>query len=234
MFILGVIPARGGSKGLPRKNVRNLGGRPLISFSIERASKSKLLSQTIFSTDDSEIASIAKEYNADVPFLRPSHLATDTASMIDVLKHAVEWAESEGGINNVDLVVCMQPTSPLGKPEDIDNAISLILEDGCDAVLSVCEVEYTPYYMKKIVKGRLVPLLPDDDPLKPIQRRQDAPPVYKPNGIVSVTKRHVLMEQGLRYGLNTLPYIMSQESSVNIDHEWDLLVADHLIKKKTE
>ncbi len=234
MFVLGVIPARGGSKGLSRKNLRMLGGQPLISYSIQRAKGSELIDRTIISTDDREIAQVALDWGGDVPFFRPPPLATDSASMIQVLQHAVRWMESEGGVPRVDLITCMQPTSPLGTTSDLDKAVGLALDhDDCDAIMSVCEVEHTPYYMKRIVEGRLLPLMPDDDPRQPLQNRQAAPfKVYRPAGVVSVTKRRVLMEDNLRYGLHTIPLILEQRSSVNIDHEVDLLLAERVLQEQ--
>ena len=233
MFVLGVIPARGGSKGVPRKNIRLLAGRPLIAYSIERARGSRLINRTVVSTDDEEIAQIAGECGGDVPFRRPESLAGDTSSMIEVLQHALRWAESEGGVKRVDYIACMQPTSPFGTSEDLDTAVQLVVDNDCDAVLSVDEVEHTPYYMKKIVNGRLVPIMPDDDLRKPLQNRQEAPFIaYKPSGIISVTKRDVLMEQNLRYGCNIMPMVVDHKKSVNIDTELDFYIAEYILQQE--
>jgi len=231
MFVLGVIPARGGSKGVPGKNIRLLAGKPLITYSIERASGSTRIDRTIVSTDDEEIARVASKHGADVPFRRPQHLATDTASMADVLKHSVTWMETEGGVERVDFIACMQPTSPFGTPGDLDRAVQLVLDhEDADAVMSVCEVDHTPYYLKKIVDERLTPLMPDDDPLRPLLNRQQAPiTAYRPAGVVSVTRRDILMVGNLRYGVITLPLILSQEDSVNIDQEIDFVVAESIL-----
>ena len=233
MFVLGVIPARGGSKGVPRKNIHDLYGKPLIQYSIERAKGSVLINRTIISTDDDEIADVAKDCGGDVPFKRPDQLAGDTSSMINVLQHAVTWAETEGGVDRVDYIACMQPTSPFGTAAHLDEAVQLVLDNECDAMMSVKEDEHTPIYMKKIINGRLVSLLPEDDPLKPLQNRQQAPyKVYAPSGIITVTKRDVLMKQGLRYGTNTIPLVMDLEDSINIDVETDFYIAEQILSKK--
>ena len=156
--IVAVITARGGSKGIPQKNLRTVLGKPLIAYSIEAALQAKTLTRTIVSTDDETIAQVSRQYGAEVPFLRPQHLATDTATSIAVLQHAVTYlAEQEGYL--ADIVVCLQPTSPLRSAEDIDQAVNLCLRSGADSVVSLCQAKHHPFWMKKIVDGRVHPLI---------------------------------------------------------------------------
>ena len=229
--VLAVVPARGGSKGVKLKNLRPVGGVPLVALAGKVAAQCDFIDRAVVSTDHDEIARVASEHGAEIPFRRPDDLATDTASMVAVLKHAVTWMEAEGGVDRVDFIACMQPTSPLGTPNDLDRAVQMIFDHAdADAMMSVCEVEHTPYYMKKIVGGRLVPLLPDDDPLRPLQNRQLAPiAVYRPAGVVTVTRRDVLMVRNLRHGTNTLPMILGPKAAINIDHEIDFVVAESVL-----
>ena len=225
--ILGLIPARGGSKGLPRKNIIPLLGKPLIAWTIEQALASKYLDRVVVSTDDKEIAGISKKYGAEVPFIRPKHLATDTATSLSVLQHAANYlSEKEGYL--ADIIVCLQPTSPLCSAEDIDKAITLCISTGADSVVSLCQVEHHPYWMKKVVEGKVYPLMEVDDEKYP--RRQDLPPVYQLNGAIYVTRRKVLMEEEKVLGEHTLAYIMPQERSVDIDTPIDLKLAELAMK----
>ena len=221
--VLAVITARGGSKGIPQKNIRTILGKPLIAYSIKAATSSRSISKIIVSTDDKTIAAVAQEYGAEVPFLRPDHLATDTATSISVLKHAVTClAEEEGYL--ADIVVCLQPTSPLRSAEDIDRAVNLCIQSGADSVVSLCEVKNHPYWMKKVIGGRVYPLMEVDEGL--YSRRQDLPPVYQLNGALYVTRRRVLLEEEKMLGAYTAAYIMPQDRSVDIDSLFDLKLAE--------
>ena len=224
---LAVITARGGSKGIPQKNIRPLLGKPLIVYTIQAALKSKTLNKLIVSTDDETIANVSREYGAEVPFIRPKHLATDTATSLSVLQHAANYlSEKEGYL--ADIIVCLQPTSPLCSAEDIDKAITLCISTGADSVVSLCQVEHHPYWMKKVVEGKVYPLMEVDDEKYP--RRQDLPPVYQLNGAIYVTRRKVLMEEEKVLGEHTLAYIMPQERSVDIDTPIDLKLAELVMK----
>ena len=142
--ILGLIPARGGSKGLPRKNIKLLLGKPLIAWTIEQALASKYLDKVVVSTDDEEIAKISKKYGAEVPFIRPKELATDKTKGIDVVLHTIRWMEENG--KSYDFLMLLQSTSPLRTFEDMDKAIELLFLKKAKAIVSVCEVEHHPYW----------------------------------------------------------------------------------------
>ena len=225
--ILAVITARGGSKGIPQKNLRTLLGKPLIAYSIQAALQSKTLNKIIVSTDNETIAHISKKYGAEVPFLRPKHLATDTATSLSVLQHAVRYLANRQDYL-ADIIVCLQPTSPLRSAEDLDQAVTLCIRTSADSVVSLCKVEHHPYWMKKVVEGRVYSLMEEDD--KSYPRRQDLPPVYQLNGAIYVTKRKVLMEEERVLGEHTLAYIMPQERSIDIDTPIDLKLAELIMK----
>ena len=225
--ILAVITARGGSKGVPQKNIRPLLGKPLIAYTIQAALQSKTLNRTIVSTDDETIAHVSKQYGAEVPFLRPQHLATDAATSLSVLQHAVRYlADKEDYL--ADIIVCLQPTSPLRSAEDIDQAVTLCLRTGSDSVVSLCQAEHHPYWMEKVVAGRIYPLMEADD--EKYQRRQDLPPVYQLNGAIRVIKRNILLEEERMAGDNALAYIMPQERSIDIDTPIDFKIAELILR----
>jgi CMP-N-acetylneuraminic acid synthetase len=228
--IIGIIPARGESKGVPRKNIRALAGKPLIAYTIEVAFKSKMLNRVIVSTEDKEIAEIAKKYGAEVPFMRPKELAEDTTPMVPVLQHAVKFVESKEHIK-FDYVVLLQPTAPLRLPEDIDNAIKKLIDTGADSVISVCRVDSIhPILMKKIVNDQLLPYCIEE---KEGTRRQDYRPyAYKRSGAVYTAKRDVLMEKNSFWGEISRPYIIPTERSVGIDDEIDFKLVEILMKER--
>ena len=227
--IVAVIPARGGSKGIAQKNLSSLLGVPLIAYTIKAALKAQTLDKVIVSTDDEQIKTVSQDCGAEVPFLRPSHLATDTAPGISVLQHAIIYlAEHEGYLT--DIVVCLQPTSPLRSGEDIDAAVNLCLDSGADSVVSLCQAKHHPYWMKKIVDGRVHPLMNENE--NHYTRRQDLPPVYQLNGALYVTRTNVLLEENRVLGKYTAPYIMPPERSIDIDTPNDLRVAETLLKEE--
>ena len=160
--VLAVITARGGSKGLPQKNIRPLAGKPLIAYTIDTASQARLLDRTVVSTDDQQIAEIARQHGAETPFLRPPQLATDDISVYPALAHAVQWLEEHEDYHP-DYVMLLQPTSPLRTVEDIDNSIMIALEKDADGVVSLCEAKHHPYWMKRVtVDGQIVDFIPQD------------------------------------------------------------------------
>ena len=226
--IVAVITARGGSKGVPQKNIKPVLGKPLIAYSIEASLQSRTLSKTIVSTDDETIAKTAQHYGAEVPFLRPKHLATDTATSVSVLQHAINFLAEEKGYL-ADIVVCLQPTSPLRSTEDIDGAVTLCVDTGSDSVVSLCEADYHPYWMKKLEGDRVCPLMDVND--EKYSRRQDLPPVYQLNGALYVTRRKILMEEARLLGENTLAYIMPQERSIDIDSPLDFKLTELLMRE---
>jgi len=226
--IVAVIPARGGSKGIPRKNLNTVLGKPLIAYTIEAALQAETLAKVIVSTDDEHIKAVSQDYGAEVPFIRPHHLATDTAATLSVLQHAMTYlAEHQDYL--ADIVVCLQPTSPLRSAEDIDAAVKLCLDSGADSVVSLCQAKHHPYWMKKIVDGRVYPLMKENE--NHYTRRQDLPPVYQLNGALYVTRIHVLLEENRVLGKYTAPYIMPPERSVDVDTPGDLTLAEALLMK---
>lgn len=222
MNVLALINARGGSKGLPRKNVRPLQGKPLIVWSIESALGAKLVSKVVVSTDDQEIADVARAGGASVPFIRPANLATDTALQIDAIRHAVGYLEDHGEMFNA--IVVLQPTAPLREPGDIDGAIALLLRSNADSVISVCDVggrhPATLYTSDK--SGALVPLLRSN--LRGVLR-QDFGTVLWRNGAIYAMRRDTVMEGNSLYGATTIGYLMPEERSMNIDtlFDWKLV-----------
>ncbi len=225
MFLFGVIPARGGSKGLPGKNLRELGGKPLIAWTIEAARGSRLLSRTIVSTDDPAIAEAARSFGAEVPFLRPPELARDDSDMLGALQHAVRWLESSQGVRP-DLVVLLQPTSPLRGAREIDECARLVLETGADSAQTVAQDRRHPWHRFLLKDGRLSPLFPEAEGFS---RRQEAPPVYFPTGAVYAVRTATLMKENSLRGGDHRGLVTSIESSVDIDEAWDLRLAETIL-----
>ena len=228
MYILGIIPARGGSKSVSKKNIRLLAGKPLIAYTIETAQKCKILNRIVISTDDVEIAEVAKEYGGEAPFIRSKDLSLDDTPMIPVLQHAVSFIEEKEKIH-VDVVVLLDPTSPFRGAEDIEACIQKLERENADSVVTVCEVEHNPYFvMMELCDNKLVPLIKSDEV---ITRRQDAPEVYRLNAAVYAVKRDVLMNTNKIITDNTMAIIMSQELSTHIDHVVDFEFAEYLMEK---
>ena len=223
--IIAIIPARGGSKGIPRKNIKLLAGKPLIAHSIENALKSKYIDIVIVSTEDEEIAEISRRYGAEV-LERPEELAKDETTTIDVIFHVLEVL----GANNFTpkTIVLLQPTSPLRKAEDIDNAIMLFLDSDCESVVSVCEVEHPPYWSFRIEERYLKSLF-DKRYLR--MRRQDLEKAYIPNGAIYVSTPQTLYKYKGFYCNYIIPYIMPIERSVDIDNEIDFMLAELLMRR---
>ena len=231
--ILAVIPARGGSKGVPRKNIRPVCGKPLMAYTIETALAARhLFHRVIVSTEDEEIGSIARQYGAEVPFFRPIELATDQAPTLLVLQHAVGFVEEKDHIT-MDWVLLLQPTEPFRTVEDIEAALELGWQGGCDSVISVTQVfAVHPILMRRIENGRLLPYCVEE---KEGTRRQDyQPPAYMRNGAIYLTRRDVLMERNSIWGDVIRPYIMPPERSVSVDSELDLKLVDLLIRERLE
>jgi len=228
--ILAVITARGGSKGIPNKNIKELGGKPLICYSIKSAKKSKLLTHTIVSTDDEKIADVARRCGGDVPFMRPKQLAQDKTPHLPVMQHAVKFMEEKEGII-FDFVVILQPTSPFRTGEDIDGTIQKIIDTGADSAVSVSEIDsaFHPYKMKKLEGDMLLPL--SKDFVEPQgMRRQDQPVFYKRNSMVYVMKRDTYMVKDQLYGDSTAGFVMDFERCVDIDNQDDWANAEVMLK----
>jgi len=220
--VIGVIHARGGSKRIPLKNIKLLAGRPLISYMVEAAVESRLLDRVIVSTDHPDIARIALEYGAEVPFMRPADLAEDIASEL-VTQHAVRFIEEQGG--RVSIALTMQPTTPFCTSEDIDACIAKMLETDLDTVFTACEIHERPEWMYRLNGSLALPftgtLVQGDAGIS-----QKLPKLYIPNGAVWATRRSVLMEQNLITGPLSGIVIMSRERSVDIDEPVDFITAE--------
>ena len=225
MRVLGVIPARGGSKGVPGKNVKLLGGVPLIGHTIAAARASKL-ARTILSTDDARIADVGRELGVDVPFVRPEALATDSARAIPVLQHALEACEAAEK-SRYDAVMMLQPTTPLRTTADIDGALEIFRATTCDSVISVVDVEgHHPARMKFLEGDRLV-----DPPYAEAyenQPRQELKPMFIRNGAIYLTRCNILLGGSLK-GKDCRGLVMPAERSVNIDNELDFRYAAWLL-----
>lgn len=231
--ILAIIPARGGSKAVPRKNIRLVDGKPLIAYTIETAlAAGDLFHRVIVSTDDPEIADIARECGADVPFLRPAALAGDKVPTLPVLQHGTAFVEKQDK-RRMDGVFLLQPTAPLRTVEDIAAAIQLARRSDCDSVISVVQVfAVHPMLMKRIEGSRLVDYcMPEIEGT----RRQDYdPPAYMRNGAIYLTRRDVLMIQDSIWGRAICPYVMPPERSVSIDDEMDLRLLEAALQTQKE
>lgn len=223
---LGVIPARGGSKGVPRKNVRILGGRPLLQWTIEAALGSSL-DHVIVSSDDEEIIAFANTHGNLAPFMRPSDLATDTAQTLPVVQHALEYLEQAEG--PVDIVVLLQPTTPFRSAADIDAGLVKMRETGCDCVVSVVDVGgQHPFRMKRLVAGdRLVNFI--DQGFEDMRPRQALPPVYIREGSLYIAKRHLVVEQNTLVGGDVRGVVVNPHETVNIDTEVDFHRAEQML-----
>lgn len=228
--IMGLTLARGGSKSVPRKNIRLILDIPLIAYTIGEALRSQWLTRYIVSTDDEEIRQVALKYGAEVPFLRPAELSTDTASSLLAMRHAVNWVEQEEG-SKYDFVVELMCTNPMKTVEDIDAATEKLVTTGADSVIAVHRLEdHHPIRIKKIVDDRIVDFcLPEI----PETRRQDLkPPAYIRSGSIYALCRDHLMVEGRRYGSeNSRPYILPPERAVNVDTEVDFFIAEALLAK---
>lgn len=210
---LAVITARGGSKGLPRKNVLIAGGKPLVAWTVEAAISAECVSRVVLSSDDEEIMAAAMAAGCDVPFSRPSDLASDTASSIDVLLHALDQ------LPGFEYVVLLQPTSPLRTAEDIDAAFELMLDRGAPSCVSVCEADQSPYWMYKIESGDKIQRILSEFDVS--TRRQDLPPIYVLNGAIYIAKIDWLRVNKSFIGGETVAYLMPKERSLDIDTAQD-------------
>lgn len=223
MKLLFLIPARGGSKGLSNKNIKILNGKPLIAYSIEAALTTLPKGIVCVSTDSEEIRDIAKKYGAEVPFLRPEKLASDTATSEDVIKHSLEFYRDIG--LEFDFVVMLQPTSPLRKSKDIINALKLV-DEQTELIVSVKETDSNPYYVlfEENSHGILEPTKKGT-----FTRRQDCPKVYELNGAIYIINVKMFLQKGYR-GLKMEKYEMEKINSIDIDDIWDFKFAEFFVK----
>lgn len=224
--MLAIIPARSGSKGVPKKNIKELAGAPLISYTIKAAKKSEFITRVIVSTDSEEIADVARKYGAEVPFLRPAELATDDAKAIDVYLYTIERLNLEND-EQINEFLVLLPTSPLRNYMDIDQAIKIFKKKNADSVISVTETEYPPQWIKRISeKGILEDYIQGMNNLN----RQEYEKTYIPNGAIYIFKYNVLKKEYNYYTDKTYPYIMPNIRSIDIDTPLDFMIAEYLIK----
>ncbi len=230
MKILAIIPARGGSKGIKNKNIKNLCGHPLIAWTIMRANKSKFIDKVVVSTDSKKIAAISKKYGASVPFVRPKKYATDKANDFVVLNHAINFFKTKG--EKFDYVLMLQPTSPLRELKDINSSIKKVLKENIDSLVSVCKVETQhPRFIYSIKnKDSLIPFLKKND--NPSMRRQDIEKLYFLDGSIYISKIKTLMQYKTFYHNKTKAYEVPKWKSLEIDDIEDINLAEFYIKNK--
>lgn len=223
--VLCVIPARGGSKGVPRKNIKDLAGKPLIAYSIEQALQSRYIDRVIISTEDREIADISKSYGAEVPFMRPVELAGDDIPTVDVLLHAIHWMEEEEKYD-FDILVLLHVTTPLRNSNDVDSCIELMKETGADNVFSVTEAHRNPYFnMVEMSEDGKIKLSKEGS----FTSRQSAPKVYDMNSSIYVWWKNILKSEKKIFLNNSRIYIMPKERSIDIDEPIDFKIAELLV-----
>jgi len=220
MSVLGLVPARGGSKGIPDKNLRELAGRPLLDYTARAARDSGVIDRLVLSTDSEAIAEAGRAVGLDVPFLRPAELAGDSAPMLDVVLHTLDALEDE-----FDHVAILQPTSPLRRPEDVRAAVELARETGCDSVVGVVALplHLSPDYVMRVEDDRLVPFLEGGERLT---RRQDARPAFVRDGTIYLVRREVVVQQRSLYGTDCRPLLVAPEHSLSIDTPQDWAEAE--------
>lgn len=227
--MIALIPARGGSKGLPGKNIKNLCGKPLIAHTIEAALKAEGIERVIVTTDSEEIAAVAREYGAEVPFLRPAALAGDTSSAVDVYLHAVDFLEKESG-RSIEKFTVLLPTAPLRNSVNIEQALRQFYEKNAETLISMREAE-TPisWYYEMNIEGRVKNLGLDAE--NAVKNRQVNKKYYIPNGAIYILDKELLKEKRTYYSENTVAYLMSAEQSVDIDCELDFKMAELLLSQ---
>ncbi len=220
---LAIIPARGGSKRLPRKNVLDLEGKPLIAWSIEAGLKSKYIDKVIVTSDDDEILDIAKKFGSNF-IKRPNELASDTATTFDALKHTIN------NVEEYEYIILLQPTSPLRTQKHIDEAIELLGTKKADAVMSVCEMDHSPLWSNTLPDNGSMESFLKNEVLH--KRSQDLPTYYRVNGAIYICKTHTLLkEKGFFIHNNIFAYVMDRKSSVDIDEEIDFKFAEQILQK---
>lgn len=228
---LGVILARGGSKRVPKKNIKPLGGKPLIAYTIEAAKQSKLLTDYLVSTDDEEIELVCRNYNAPVPFKRPAEISEDIDSALP-LNHALQWYEQTHN-QKINWVVCLQPTSPFRTSNDIDNCIQIAKATNADTVISVAKATQHPYWCFEMKRNQeLIPFM-DIQLQGDVLVSQNLPLVLYPNGALYVTKAN-LIKQNILYGEKIHGYMMPRERSIDLEEQMDFLVASSVMAMNRE
>lgn len=225
--VIGVIPARAGSKGLPGKNIRLLCGKPLIVWSIEKALKSRYLDVVVVSTDSEDIAAISAKAGADIPFLRPAHLASDTASSYDTIRHVLDHYAQTG--RQFDYTMLLEPTSPLREDNDIDNVLD-VMEANCfsyDSIVTLGRVHEHPSIMKRLIEGTIAPFV---DNLATSARRQDAELAWFPYGVAYAAKTEALLSQNTFYTERCLGFPIQRYQNYEIDDIYDFICVEAVMK----
>lgn len=223
---IAIIPARSGSKGLKNKNIKLLNGKPLLAYTVEAALQSGLFDCVHVSTDSEQYADIAREFGADVPFLREAELASDTSNTWDALRFVIKEYEELG--QKFDTVCLLQPTSPLRDATDIKNAYQIFEEKKAESVVSVCETEHSPLLCNTLKESGSMKGFID---MKKVGRRQELSTYYRLNGAIYIQTVDLLMQGGDLYGDKSYAYVMEKEHSVDIDDEMDFMFAEVLIKR---
>lgn len=225
---LGIIPARGGSKGLPGKNIKVLNGKPLIAWTIETALKSNYLDEVMVTTDDNEIAKISKDFGAKVPFLRPKLLATDTATTFDAVKHTIDFYKYEMN-KEYDYVILLEPTSPLREVQDIDKAIKILINSEADSIVGISRTEsQNPAFL--VTKDSNGLIYGYENKNIEILRRQDIKEVYFFEGTIYISKTNILLDKKTFYHGNTIGYEVPKYKSLEVDDIYDFIMIESIIK----
>lgn len=226
--VLAIIPARGGSKRLPRKNILPLHGKPLIAWSIDAGLNSQYIDRVVVSTDCENIAQVAVNYGADVPCIRPSEIATDTSSTDSVILHFLSTLPDD---DKPDVVVILQPTSPLRTVLDIDQALRLLIDKKAEGIISVCECEHSPFWSNTLpIDGNMDGFIKKEYN----KRSQDLPICYRLNGAVYIFTHEKLIREGLSLNNSVFSYIMPNERSVDIDNLIDFKIAETILTDITQ
>ncbi len=226
--MIAIIPARGGSKGIPRKNIKLLGGKPLITYTIEAALQAKSVNRVFVSTEDLEIAEIAKKYGAEIAFMRPKKLATDASSATDVYIYTINQLEKILN-KKIESFIALLPTSPLRTGSDIDRAVKIFVEKKADSVISVNEAPHPPsWFLKLNENGVLTPFFNKTMTMK---NRQEEPKAFIPNGAIYVLRTSLIKNKRNYYTNKTYAYNLPSERSIDIDNPIDFAIAEMLINK---
>jgi N-acylneuraminate cytidylyltransferase len=231
MNAIGFVFARGGSKGLPRKNLRLLAGKPLVAHAIEAALGGRYIRRVVVSTDDEEIAAVARQYGAEVPFLRPPELATDTASEWLAWHHAIRAVSRDGCRPDFDVFVSVPATSPLRAPEDVDACIELLVASGADMVVTVTEARHNPYFNMVVLDDDQRPRIAITPP-KEVCRRQDAPTVYDMTAVAFAARPAFVLATSRDWEGDIRAIVVPPERAVDIDTELDLEFAEFLLARR--
>ena len=224
--MIAIIPGRGGSKGLPKKNIKPLLGKPLIAYTIEAALKAKLISRVIVSTDNEEIAAISKQFGAEVPFMRPAHLSEDDSKAIDVYEHAIRWVENSQNSKVTEFAVLL-PTTPLRNENHIDEAIELFYKKNAYSVISYTEEDHPIEWHKKVADDLSFIDIFDENS---IDNRQNYQKSFYPNGAIYIFTNKVL-ETKKYYSQNSFAYLMEKQFSIDIDDSFDFELTSCILKQ---